>query len=133
MQSSQPFPVEMVVFEEDTWMVMSSSNRIRDVPETTEASLQEIDSFSPRRPGELVVQGNRAFAIVHDFDNDPSFDPSAAMEVLGEIARLSNERGIESIAIQAMSAPDRDPQWFQAEIEGLSGTCNLERVWLIPG
>lgn len=132
-REKQPFPVEMIVFEEDTWMVMSASNRVRDLPPSTEESLHEISGFSPRRTGELVVRGNRAFAIVHDFDNDPSFSPSAAREALREIARLSAEQGIESVAVQAMGTSRQETglKWLQAEIKGLLAAGNIKRVWLI--
>lgn len=113
-------------------MVMSASNRVHDLPPTTEESLGEISDFSPRRTGELVVRGNRAFAIVHDFDNDPSFSPSAAREALREVARLSAEQGIESVALQAMGTSDREAglNW-QAEIAALFAAGNIKRVWLI--
>ncbi len=133
VSNRQPFPVEAVVFEEDTHLVLSAGNRVRAVPRTMEESLDELAGFDPCKLGGLVERGNQLFAIVHDFDNEPSFSLKALRQALCELARLSLASGLESIAIQA---PHRGEEgdghtWIEQEIGRAFEGCTVRRVWLI--
>lgn len=129
----QPFPVEAVVLEEDTYRVMSAANRITHLPETTESSLDELKEFTPHVVGELIGRGNRLYAIVHDFEMEPSFNDEGACQALARLAELARERGFEQIAIQAFQgSPDEASHaWIQAEIQRVLAGSPVKRVWLI--
>lgn len=124
----------MVVFEEDTYRVMSASPRIAGLPETTGESLDEVAAFTPHDLGDLIVSGNRCFAIVHDFDNDPSFDRDAADRALEHLARLAVERGVQSVAIQALGrSAGEELSRVRFRIETFLSGTPVRRVWLIVG
>ena len=65
--SEQPFPIEVMVFEEDTYLVLSASNHIRSIREPLAELQESATDQQAHRLGDLVVKGAKWFAIVHDY------------------------------------------------------------------
>ena len=59
ISSSAPFEVEVVVFEEDTWRVLSAGNQVRETRAPIESFQVEAEMQQPHKPGDVVVRGNR--------------------------------------------------------------------------
>lgn len=93
--------MEVLVFEEDTWRVLSAGNHIREIREPlaeleAQAVTQQADTL-----GSLVVRGQRWSMILHDFDRSASFVQDTVDDVLEKIALTVEAEGVTSIGIQA--------------------------------
>ncbi|MDQ3775738.1 MAG: hypothetical protein M3461_16005 [Pseudomonadota bacterium] len=73
--SYPPFDVDAVVLEEDTALILSNNVVIRETKEHAIRLMTDLFEYKEKAPGSVVVKGAnpyRFFAIVHDFDKDPS-------------------------------------------------------------
>ena len=101
-KDAPPFPVEAIVFEEDTFLVMSADPTPKDRKVPLVKIMTNLIESQPRMPGTVVLQGQsplRVLAIIHDFNQDPSWKEewieSALMRVFVQIRKL----GIQSLAL----------------------------------
>lgn len=132
-RGASPFEVELVVFEEDTYMLLSAGNFARDTRRDTGGLIHEMEEFTPPAPGELVVKGNRAHAIVHDLGQEPSCRPQwvdAALDAL--LAHCRRER-IRSLAIQPLGCVHGagTVDEFSARLRHLARDSEIERIWIM--
>ena len=131
--ADQPFPVEVMVFEEDTWRVLSAGNHIREIRQP----LQELEAAAteqqPHQPGEVVQKGNRWFAILHDFDQASAFRPEAVDAALEILVRQVDEAGVTALGIQSLGAYHGPETLARAvdRIKRQSWPACLERLWII--
>jgi len=75
-KDAQPFLTEAFAFEEDTYLVMSADPTVRDPKIPMIRIMSNLMETRPRAPGTVLVQGNspvRLLAIIHDFNEDPSW------------------------------------------------------------
>jgi hypothetical protein len=49
-----PFDVELVVFEKDTFRLLSASNFVQENRQSLDDVVQEMVVFEPERPGEIL-------------------------------------------------------------------------------
>jgi hypothetical protein len=99
----EPFPVEAEVFEEDTYLVLSSPTAVEvaDAEGSLAESLADVESCRPLKPGGILVRPGtpvRILAVVHDLSREPSWteewvgsalDDALAEVELRELAALS--------------------------------------------
>lgn len=129
----QPFEVELRVFEEDSWLVMSASNHIRMIREPLE-ELQASAAKQKALPmGHLEVRGNGAYAIVHDFDLAVPYSPAATDQVLDTLSDYVSERHLRAVAVQALGAVHgaEPPEKAVQRIREISWPDCLERLWIM--
>ncbi|MCB1692947.1 MAG: hypothetical protein KDI19_09285 [Pseudomonadales bacterium] len=127
--SNAPFPVEFAVFEEDTYLVLSAGNVVRETREETSSLVYEMMDFEPQSVGSLVVKGNRGYAIVHDLAREPSHDPAWVDAALAELAAWCHERGIRSLAIEPIGCVHARGD-LDAFVGRVGALC-VERIWIM--
>jgi hypothetical protein len=97
-----PFPVEAVVFEEDTYLVLSADGKKIESEDHPVVILTEAFGMEPEKPGTIVIyEGSplRFLAVVHDFDQEPSWREEWVGKALENIFREVERRGLRSIAL----------------------------------
>ena len=99
-----PFEIQSMVFEEDTYLVLSAGNHVREIRAPLEELQLELVAEQALTLGELAIRGSRVFAIVHDFDLQPSFSPGAVQRTLDELCQHVENRGISALGMQALGS-----------------------------
>ena len=127
-----PFAVELMVFEEDTWMVLSAGNFARSVRQDTHAVIEEMNAFETRQPGELVIKGNRAYAIVHDLDQGAGSRVAWIDLALDRLFTHCRTTGTQCLAMQPLGCVhgEGDIDEFCARLRAHPQACNL-RIWVV--
>jgi hypothetical protein len=85
-----PFPVEAVVFEEDTFLVLSTDWKKIESEDHPVVILTEAFGMEPEKPGTVVVYEGSPFrflAVVHNLDQDPSWREEWVRKALENIFR----------------------------------------------
>jgi hypothetical protein len=97
-----PFPVEAVVFEEDTYLVLSAGWDKIQSDDHPVVILTEALEAQPEEPGSVVVtEGSplRFLAVVYDLDQEPSWREEWIERALEGIFREAERRGVQTIAL----------------------------------
>lgn len=97
-----PFPVEAVVFEEDTYLVLSADWKKIESEDHPVVIMTEAFGMEPEKPGKVVVyEGSplRFLAVVHDLDQEPSWREEWVGKALENIFQEVERRGLRSIAL----------------------------------
>jgi hypothetical protein len=128
-----PFEIELAVFEEDTWMVLATGNFAREARQDADALIEEMAVFSPYAPGELVVKGNRAFAIVHDLDREPSCRAAWIDAALDALFSHCRTHRIHALAIEPLGCVhgDGDAGEFADRLRAHPAAAGLARIWIM--
>jgi hypothetical protein len=101
-ETHPPFPVEAVVFEEDTYLVLSADWKKIESEDHPVVILTEAFGMEPEEPGRVVVyEGSplRFLAVVHDLDQDPSWREEWVRKALENIFQEADRRRLQSIAL----------------------------------
>lgn len=135
---ARPFPVEAMVLEEDTYLVLSATPKIA-TPEVPPVRLMtELLDFTPETPGSVVVKGQspvRLLAVVIDVDEDPICQETWIERSLEKVFHLVDTRGIRSLGLQMLGTlHGRIPATrFVRILSGVLGDVKidlLERLWI---
>jgi hypothetical protein len=97
-----PFPVEAVVFEEDTFLVLSTDWKKIESEDHPVVILTEAFGMEPEKPGTVVVYEGSPFrflAVVHNLDQDPSWREEWVRRALENIFREAERLRLRSIAL----------------------------------
>jgi hypothetical protein len=127
-----PFEIQTMVFEEDTYLVLSAGNPIREIRAPLEELQHEVVAQQALKLGELAIRGSRVFAIVHDFDLQPSFSEGAVQSVLDELCQHVENLDISALGMQALGSHHGDLPRAEAIalIESQPWPDCLERLWV---
>jgi hypothetical protein len=101
-KNNQPFPVDAVALEEDTFLVLSAEAAVREPKESLMRVMTKVIETSPETPGSVLVKGKRPFrmlAIVHDLNRDPTLREEWVMSALREIFHEVERRRLSSLAL----------------------------------
>lgn len=131
--AQSPFPVEVMVFEEDTYQVLSAGNHIREIREPLEELEHGAALQRPSTPGDIITTGSKWFDIVHDFDRENSYEPGYVDSALSNLALQISKAQVRSPGLQALEHY-QGPEGIAdviAKIEALKWPDCLERIWLI--
>lgn len=104
-KDTPPFPVEAFVFEEDTFLVMSADPTPREPKVPMVKIMTRLIGTQPGTPGAVLLQGHsplRILAIVHDFNQDPSWKEEWIESALRNALQESQKLGIRSLALPFM-------------------------------
>ena len=97
-----PYPVEAWAAEEDTYLVLSADTEVVESNEDVEQVMAQVLSSSPIAPGSVIVKGGfplRLLAIVHDLNQEPSWNEEWIASALDGILRETESRKIQSLAL----------------------------------
>jgi len=106
-QYAQPFSVDAIVAEEDTFLVLSAEKTVRMPSEHIIRIMTEIIETLPVAPGSVLVKNGcpmRLLAIVHDLDREPSWRQDWIFQALDLIFRETVIRNFHSVAIPLLGA-----------------------------
>lgn len=135
----RPFPVDGIVFEEDTFLVMSADPVVRDPKESLVRIMTKVIETRPEKPGSVLVRGKRPLrllAIVHDLNQEPSWREEWIARALDLILGVAESRGLESIALPFLGTlhgklgKERFLVLLRAAIRR-NPPAHLKRLWLI--
>ena len=124
--ATAPFEVEVVVYEEDTWMLMSASNVAREVRDSAEILAMGMADQQPHMVGDVVARGQKWYAIVNDIDDD-HFDQASAIEcAIDRVFHEAKRLRIKNLAIDVFGP---DPDAFETMVRERE-TPAVERIWI---
>jgi hypothetical protein len=101
-EDQPPFPVEAVVLEEDTYLVLSGGWDRIESDDHPVVILTEALEVQPEEPGSVAVsEGSplRFRAVVYDFDQEPSWREEWVEKALEGIFREAERRCLRTIAL----------------------------------
>ena len=137
----QPFPVEAVIHEEDTYLVLSSEPRPPQTkPEHPIRMMTALLDVEPKTPGSVVVRAGlplKILAVVHDLRLEPSWKEEWVIAALAEALAEVERRELRSVAMEMLGAVHgrlEKPRFLQLLRRSLqeADAKSLARVWLIP-
>lgn len=138
-KDSPPFLVDAFAFEEDTFLVMSADPTVRDPKIPLIRIMSRLIETRPHTPGTVLVQGHspvRLLAVVHDFNEDPSWKEDWIKKAFQRIFEAAERLKLRSLGLPLLGTVhgslDRD-RGLQFLAEGLRfGTLpDLTRLWLV--
>ncbi len=97
-----PFPVEAVVFEEDTFLVLSADVAKIESNDHPVVILTEAFGMEPEKPGTVVIGDGsplRFLAVVHDLDQEPTWKEEWIRQALENIFQEAERRRLRSIGL----------------------------------
>jgi len=101
-ENAPPFKIKAMVFEEDTWLVMSAAPTVCE-PEVHPIRLMtDAMNAKPEPAGSVKVQNGdplRFLAIVHDVDQEPTWKESCIEEALNGVFEAAEHRKVKSIGL----------------------------------
>ena len=138
-KDASPFPVEAIVFEEDTFLVMSADPTPKDPKVPMVRVMTSLIETQPRVPGTVLLQGRsplRMLAIVHDFNQDPSWKEEWIENALRGVFQQMEKLGLQSLALPLLGTVygTLDKRRFiELLVRALQGTGHnaLRLLWLV--
>ena len=122
-----------MIFEEDTYRVLSAGNHIREIRQPLFELQQEATIQQAYAAGSLVIRGSRWFAILHDFDQPESYRRETIEAVFTQMTNEIASREISAIAVQALGAhhgPDETDIAVE-RLQSLAWPDCLARIWVV--
>ncbi len=138
-EGTPPFKVEAFTYEQDTFLVLSAANVIKDSdshPKQLAAQAHEIQSATP---GSVIVRGKsplKLLAIVHDFNEEPSWKEEWIESALQAIFQETESRKLESVALPLLGSVYgslEESRFFSLLRSVIEHTplIHLKHVWLV--
>ena len=139
-RDNPPFASDAIVWEEDTFQVMSASIVGQEVEEHPVRVTHKAYTVKPVQPGTLLVKDGsplKFLAIVYDFDEDPSSHEEWVANALDKIFTETDARKLKSLALPLLGTShgsslkkERFITIFQEALHRAS-LGNLKKIWLI--
>jgi O-acetyl-ADP-ribose deacetylase (regulator of RNase III) len=134
-----PFPLDAVMVEEDTYLVLGAEPVAREMHEPPERALEEAEVREPEIPGSvLVMEGSplRFLAVVHDLGEEPSWREEWIASALVAALQEAEARGVRSLSLPMLGTlyGTLEAQRFVELLQKALGSTwlgRLENVWLV--
>lgn len=136
-----PFPVDGIVYEEDTYLTLSADPEFRPPDDHPVRVLTEAYAAEPERPGTVLVKTGpplRLLAIVHKLDEEPTWREEWVSAALDAVLKEVERRGLRSLGLPLLGTVhgrlklERSLALLAQALRKASST-SLEHVWLRPG
>lgn len=133
---------DAVVLEDDTFLVLSADPTPKATPERPVYLLKQAMQVEPEVPGTVIAKEKaplRLLAVVHDLNQDPSWQEEWISSALVEALRAVEKRKLGSMALQMLGTVhgSLDPARFLKLLEHALATVrceHLEKIWVVvPG
>ena len=134
-----PFDVDAFAFEEDTFLVLSADTQVRDPKMPLARIMTRLIETQPATPGNVLVRGRKPLqflAIVHDFNEEPSWKEVWIANALSRIFQAAESRELHALALQMLGTVHgtlerrRFTDLLRNAVERAS-FHHLKRLWLI--
>jgi hypothetical protein len=137
--TSPPFTARAIVYEEDTFLIMSEEPGIIPPPKHPIRLMAELDSYEPETPGSIVIKGSnpvRILAVVHDVNMEPTWREDWIEAAMEGIFKEVEKRKIQSLGLPVLGAKYGNLKYnrFTEILASLLKTIQfqyLEKIWLI--
>jgi hypothetical protein len=138
-ENTPPFDVQAFVYEQDTTLVLKPTREIKEPAENSETLINQALEMQPLTPGSVLVQGQfpiQLFAIVHDLDQEPTWQEEWIVQALHNILHESEQRQFQSMGIPFLGtvhgslSKQRFLMLLRSVLEK-SALVHLKRLWLI--
>jgi hypothetical protein len=134
-----PYPVDAVVIEDDTQLVLGSEPVVQEEHAAPSALLERALATPSKRPGTVVVEETsplRFHVIVHDLNLEPSWREEWVLEGLASLLDEAEVRGVGSLALPVLaSLPGQLESLRFCELLATelrrARLSRLGRIWLI--
>ena len=134
-----PFAVDAVVYEEDTFLVLSAEPVVREPKEHPVRLWTRVIETKPEIPGSVLVMDRRPLrflAIVHDLNHEPSWREEWIESALEGVFREAEDRTLQSIALPLLGTKHGrlEKQRFIVLLRHAlrrSSLRHLKRIWLV--
>lgn len=134
-----PFPIDAVVEEEDTFLVLSAEARVRKPEGSFLKIMTNVIETRPETPGTVLLRGKnpiRLLAIIHDLNQDPSWKEAWIKSALNRIFHVSDRRKLQSIALPFLGTHHGtlDKKRFVVILRHAlqkNSPSYLQRLWLV--
>jgi len=138
-ENTPPFPVDAIAVEEDTFLVVSADRQVRDPHIPLMRVMTKLIETRPKSPGTVLATGKhplRLLAIVHDFDQEPSWREEWIVSALDGIFRETELRKLKSIALPMLGTlhGSLEKQRFVVLLRNCLNRISLshlKRLWLV--
>jgi hypothetical protein len=138
-EENQPFDVEALAIEEDTWRIMSAEPQTCDPNEHPIRIMTQMIEAGPEKVGAVLTHGKdpvRFLAIVHDVDQEPSFREEWLLTAIKNVFLGVEQRGLKSLGLPFLGTRHGrlDTRRFIVLLSRiLTETTfhNMTRLWLI--
>jgi len=135
---SQPFPVDALILEEDTWLALSAAPEIHEPVVHPVRTMTEAWEAEPAAPGSIVIRPGvplRILAVVHDLSMAPSWREEWIHAALRRSLAEAQRRGLSALGIEPLGAVHGrfPPSAFDALLSELleNEAGFLKAVWRI--
>ena len=136
--SRQPFPVDALILEEDTWLALSADPEIHQPVVHPVRTMTEAWEAQPTAPGSILVRPGvplRILAVVHDLSMAPSWREEWIHAALRSGLAEAQRRGLSVLGIEPLGAVHGrfPPPAFDALLRELleSEAAFLKAIWRI--
>lgn len=97
--SVSPLPVDVRVFEEDTYLVLTVDPVMRYTDEHPIRLMTHIMEAKTKKPGSVVRKNSNWYAVVYDLDADPICRAEWIDNAYRESLQLAEKRGITRLGL----------------------------------
>lgn len=134
-----PFPIEALVLEEDTYLVLSARPEVREPAEHRLRTLTESFLAQPKEPGSVIVRTGepiRFLAVVHDLAAEPTWREKWVREALRQCFERAGRFAVRNLGLPILGGlhGQVDVATFARLLHEELGDLapeSLERIWLI--
>ncbi|MCZ6772297.1 MAG: hypothetical protein O7G83_09995 [Proteobacteria bacterium] len=134
-----PFPIDAIVLEEDTGLVLNAELDIRDDGGHPIRIMTNLYDFEAAQVGEVIVRGRnpyRFLAVVHDFEREPACREAWVVGALRTILKKCVELRIRALGMQMLGTRfgPFTRAWFIQQLESELAAFalgRLDRIWLM--
>jgi hypothetical protein len=136
--SHPSLPVDIRVFEDDTHLVLTVDPVMRYTEEHPIRLMTKIMETKPRKPGSIITNSNRWYAIIHDLDAEPSWrhkwieDAYLAALKLGETKHVQRIRLPLLGSVHGNFSPERSLEILIQVIKSLTFQHLNKILILVP-
>ena len=138
-EEAPPFQVKAMVFEEDTWLVMSASPTVCEPDIHPIRLMTDVMNAEPEPVGSVVVKRGtplRLLAIVHDVNHDPSWKETWIAAALMRVFQEAEQARVSSMGLPLLGTRHGrlDKLRFVALLAGVLKKTHfqhLKQLWLI--
>jgi hypothetical protein len=138
-ENSAPFKVNALVFEEDTWLVMSANPTTCELEVHPIRLMTEVIETEPEPVGSVLVKNGHPLhflAIVHDLNQEPTWKEAWIERALNSVFQESERRKISALGLPLLGTRHgrlEKPRFAVILGRVLKQTSfnHLKQIWLI--
>ncbi len=97
--SHSPLPVDIRIFEEDTFLVLTVDPVMRYTEEHPVRLMTNVAETKPNKPGTIVTNKKSWYAVVHDLDHDPVCRPEWVKSAYQQALMLCEIKRIQCLGM----------------------------------